>query len=31
MVNEAMRFLAAADPEVGSAIQAEFARQQQNI
>ena len=31
MVNEAMRFLTAADPEVGSAIQAEFARQQQNI
>ena len=31
MVHEAMRFLAAADPEVGSAIQAEFARQQQNI
>ena len=31
MVNEAMRFLTAADPEVGNAIQAEFARQQQNI
>ena len=31
MVHEAMRFLTAADPEVGNAIQAEFARQQQNI
>ena len=31
MVNESMQFLAAADPEVGSAILAEFARQQQNI
>ena len=31
MVQNAMQFLAAADPEVGSAIQSEFARQQQNI
>ena len=31
MVHNAMQFLAQADPEVGSAIQAEFARQQQNI
>ena len=31
MVNHAMQFLSAADPEVGGAILAEFARQQQNI
>ena len=31
MVKNAMQFLSAADPEVGGAILAEFARQQQNI
>ena len=31
MVHNAMQFLAQADPQVGSAIQAEFDRQQQNI
>ena len=31
MVQDAMQFLSTVDPEVGSAIQAEFQRQQQNI
>ena len=31
MVQEAMDFITAADPEVGRAIQAEYDRQQQNI
>ena len=31
MVQEAMDFLTAYDPEVGKAIQAEYDRQQQNI
>ena len=31
MIKELMELIAAQDPEVGSAVQAEFARQQQNI